>query len=74
MARAHYSKDKVLNKIVRLLIARGWTVKSNNRHLRIEEPGTKLVLTVPGSPSCPRSALNWISQTRRAGVDLTGCY
>jgi predicted RNA binding protein YcfA (HicA-like mRNA interferase family) len=59
-----YSTDEKIDNVVRKLLSTGWLVKSSKRHLRIKSP-TGAVLTVPGSPSCPRAALNWISQIRR---------
>lgn len=64
------SKDQLIDKVARGLIKAGWTIKSRNRHVRLENPDTRQCITVPGSPSDRRVAQNWIHQLKRLGVPV----
>ncbi|WKZ86260.1 type II toxin-antitoxin system HicA family toxin [Ralstonia pickettii] len=71
MATKRYSRDRVIDKVCRLLVKQGWVEKSNNRHLRLADPTGKMVVTVPGSPSDHRAVQNWLHQLRRTvGFDV----
>lgn len=61
-----FSKNKEIQRTARVLVRDcGWTVKRGSSHFCIYQPGTGRMLTIPGSPSCPRAALNWHCQLRR---------
>ncbi len=66
-----YSTSNKINDVVKWLLRCGWCVKSTKRHVRIESGDGTMNLTVPKTPSDHRAELNWISQARRIGVDLT---
>jgi predicted RNA binding protein YcfA (HicA-like mRNA interferase family) len=66
--RKHVSTSEVVTKIVRRLVDVGWSLDRGTRHHRMRSPDGKINLTVAGSPSDHRAALNWISQIRRQGV------
>lgn len=63
-----FSTCDTINKIAKNLVKMGWIIKSNNRHFRLENPETRLCITVPGSPSDRRVTQNWIHQLKRLGV------
>lgn len=67
-----YSKDKIINKVVKNLIASGdGVLKHRNRHCRVEHLSTKLCITVPRTPSDHRAVQNWLHQIKRLGVKPT---
>lgn len=63
-----YSRDAIIDKVCRLLVKKGWFVKSSKRHVRLSCPEGKTILTVPGSPSDHRVVQNWLHQLRRTNV------
>jgi len=65
---AHYSKDKVIDGLVRQLLKSGEWVVKQGRHVRIEHASTHLCITVPRTPSDHRAAQNWLHQVKRSGV------
>ena len=67
-----FSTCKIIDAVARNLLKTGWVIKSNNRHLRLLNPETRVCITVPGSPSDPRATQNWLHQIKRCGV--TPCY
>lgn len=68
MKAKRFSTCEIINKIAKSLVKSGWLVKSKNRHYRLENPDTKMCVTVPGSPSDHRVTQNWIHQLKRSGV------
>lgn len=70
MVSRRYSACDRINRIVKELVNAGWEALRCKGHPRIKSPDGKITLTVPGSPSDHRSALNWISQIRRLGVAI----
>lgn len=71
-SRHRYSKDDRINAVVHALLEQNWTAAYGHRHARVRSPDGRITLTVPGSPSDNRAALNWIAQIRRTGVPLPG--
>jgi hypothetical protein len=61
-----YSKDRTINDVVRELLRGDWALKSRNKHIRIENRVTHDVITVPFSPSCPRTVQNWLHQVKKS--------
>lgn len=70
MSQKRYSKHPDIDRAVRTLVKTGEWIVKQGRHLRLENKVTHIAITVPGTPSDPRAAMNWFSQLRRAGVDL----
>lgn len=62
----HFSKNKDIQVTAKSLVRDcGWTAKRGSAHVCVYQPETGRMLTIPGSPSCPRAALNWHCQLRR---------
>lgn len=61
-------KSEPILKTVKKLLDDGWEIKSKNKHMKLFNANTNQTITVPLTPSDLRSALNWHSQIRRAGV------
>lgn len=61
-----FSKDKDIQKTAKALVRDcGWSPKRGGSHVCLMQPGTGHKLAIPGSPSCPRAAMNWHAQVRR---------
>ncbi len=61
-----YSKSREIDRIVRSLVAAGWTFRRGGKHGRLKSPQGTSALTVPITPSDHRSPANFRSQVRRA--------
>jgi len=66
-----FSSCDRINAIVKGLLKQGWCSLKVKGHPRIKSPDGKITITVPISPSDHRVALNWISQLRRSGVEVS---
>lgn len=73
MRTGSYSESELINKVAKDLVKAGWESKVCKKHPRLRNPATGQVITIPKTPSDHRSALNWISQIRRAGVEVPKC-
>lgn len=61
---ARYSSNKDVNRLVRHLVAKGWTFQRRSRHGRLRAPhGTSI--TVPCTPGDYRAWLNLRAEVRR---------
>jgi hypothetical protein len=60
-----FSRDPLIEKEARRLEKSGWVALNGGKHKRLRSPDSKHTITVPGSPSDHRSALNWLHQLRR---------
>ena len=66
-----YSTDQRIARAVEVLLKLGWVSKGKRRHLRLQDPVTGAVITVPGTPSDYRAVENWFAQVKRSvGIDL----
>lgn len=54
MSQPVYSSDKDLNKLVKELLAEGWTFSKGNGHGKIKTPCGRRVVSVSSSPSSHR--------------------
>lgn len=59
------STDPAIVQKVQQLCQSGWTLQRGSKHWRVKSPSGRTTLTIPGTPSDKRAALNWISQIRR---------
>lgn len=66
-----FSSSKEVNQIVKRLISQGWNYWRGGKHGRLGHPSGHPTLTVPGSPSDHRAALNFIRDLRHA-IDGVG--
>ncbi len=62
------SKNELIAKVVKTLLKEGWIVRSTKRHMKLGHPEKPQVVTVPGTPSDNRAAMNWVHQLRRQGI------
>ena len=60
-----YSKDKNIDKIVRELIAEGWSSTRKKGHWQLKPPNSDRIQTVPLTPSDGRAYLNFRSDVKR---------
>lgn len=60
-----YSKSREIDRIVRALVAAGWSFRRGGKHGRLRSPEGRTALTVPVTPSDHRSPANFRSQVRR---------
>lgn len=66
-----YCNDKDVDKVVRLLLQKGWAFRRQKKHgLLIAPSGHKV--TVSSTPSCSRTLQNFMSQIRWAERDSHG--
>jgi predicted RNA binding protein YcfA (HicA-like mRNA interferase family) len=70
MATSHYSSCDTINDVARRLVKAGWELVGGTKHRRLRSPDGKLTITVPVRPSDHRATKNWLSQIRRAGVEI----
>lgn len=59
-----FSTAKEIDAIVKLLLRQGWSYFRGGKHGRLRAPDGRRVLTVPGSPSDYRAALNFARDVR----------
>ena len=62
-----YSSDKDINKMVRKLIRKGWTIKPGKKHRSVVSPGGRCV-AIPSPPSDYRASKNFSQQVRSLGA------
>lgn len=55
MTQPVYSSDKDVNKIVKELVAEGWTFSKGNGHGKVKTPCGKRITSVSSSPSSHRA-------------------
>lgn len=55
MTQPVYSSDKELNKLVKELVAEGWTFSKGNGHGKVKTPCGKRIISVSSSPSSHRA-------------------
>lgn len=60
-----YSKDKNIDKIVRELVAEGWSSTRKKGHWQLKPPNSDRIQTVPLTPSDGRAYLNFRSDIKR---------
>ena len=60
-----YSKDKNIDKIVRELVAEGWSSTRKKGHWQLKPPNSDRIQTVPLTPSDGRAFLNFRSDIKR---------
>ena len=65
--RTRYSSDKDVDRLVRALVALGWSFQRRSRHGRLRAPRGALIV-VPTTPSDHRAWLNLRAAIRRCGV------
>lgn len=62
-----YSHDRMIDDLIRRLIAAGWAYRHGAKHGRLYPPGSFRPITVPGTPSDRRSYRNFRADVRRLG-------
>jgi hypothetical protein len=60
-----YSRDRDIDEKARELVRAGWVPTKRGAHWRIQHP-SGINLTIPGTPSDRRAALNFAADVRRA--------
>ena len=62
-----YSSDKDINKMVRRLLKKGWTIRPGKKHRQVVSPFGRRV-TIPSTPSDHRASKNFIHQVYSANA------
>lgn len=71
MTQPVYSSDKDVNKIVKELLAEGWTFRKGNGHGKLKTPCGRRVVSVSGSPSSHRATDAMRTRIARIKKDLS---
>lgn len=59
-----YCSDKEINKLVSLLVKKGWLFSWGSKHGRLKHPEGRHSVTVPSTPSDYRAAKNFRRDVR----------